>query len=448
VATASSAAESVVPERPQLAATVALHGELKESGFEQAQWLAEREGRFIQLTELLYRVLELCDGEHTLDEIAEEAGAATGRNLSAENVAYLLTTRLIPTRLVEGIPGAVLPSAPGAPQPTRAPARSPLSVNLRFAPFSPRLVNGAAEIFKYLFTPLILVLLVLAGLAGQFWLYRIHHFDLQSNVTQAFAHPNLLVGALGLTLLATIFHELGHASALRYGGGQARRMGMGFYLGMPVFYTDVSENYRLGRWARVRTDLGGFYFNLVADLILFGLYFVTHQEVLLFAVAATNVEILFNLVPLGRFDGYWALADLTGIPDFFSLMGPFLRSLVPLPFLRGQKLPRLKTWVRAVYALYTLIAVPALALIFAKLLLIIPSMLPEVGASLGSVGQAIQQAHDAGDGSALFSALANMAVLLILLIPLLYMALSLARMLLALLIQLPKRLLARRPGVA
>ena len=35
--------------------------------------------------------------------------------------------------------------------------------------------------------------------------------------------------------------------------------------------------------------------------------------------------------PFVRFDGYWALADLTSIPDFFSQTGAFLKSVLPLP---------------------------------------------------------------------------------------------------------------------
>ncbi|MBI3971731.1 MAG: hypothetical protein HY332_10625 [Chloroflexi bacterium] len=39
---------------------------------------------------------------------------------------------------------------------------------------------------------------------------------------------------------------------------------------------------------------------------------------------------LQECLPFGRFDGYWALADLTRVPDFFSLIGPYVRSVVPL----------------------------------------------------------------------------------------------------------------------
>ena len=40
-------------------------------------------------------------------------------------------------------------------------------------------------------------------------------------------------------------------------------MGAGLYLVWPAFYTDVTDSYRLGRAGRLRTDLGGLYFNAI-----------------------------------------------------------------------------------------------------------------------------------------------------------------------------------------
>ena len=114
-------------------------------------------------------------------------------------------------------------------------------------------------------------------------------------------------------------------------------MGAGLYLIYPAFYTDVTDNYRLGRWGRVRTDLGGFYFNLIFALGLIGIHFLTGAEWLLLVVVLIDVEILHQCLPLVRLDGYWALADLTGIPDFFSQIGPFLRTVLPLPFWKGPR---------------------------------------------------------------------------------------------------------------
>ena len=80
---------------------------------------------------------------------------------------------------------------------------------------------------------------------------------------------------LGLTLLSTLFHECGHAAACRYGGARPGVIGMGFYVMWPAFFTNVTDTYRLGRAGRVRTDLGGVYFNAIFVLALTAAYRTT-----------------------------------------------------------------------------------------------------------------------------------------------------------------------------
>jgi hypothetical protein len=81
------------------------------------------------------------------------------------------------------------------------------------------------------------------------------------------------------------------------------------------------------------------------------------------------VDILSENMPFVRFDGYWALADLTGLPDFFSLIGPFLRSVLPLAKKAGDKLPNLKPWVRVAFGGY--IIVTACVLVVSMVLMIV-----------------------------------------------------------------------------
>src|SRR5205085_2740755 len=109
----------------------------------------------------------------------------------------------------------------------------------------------------------------------------------------------------------------------------------------PVFYTDITDAYRLGRGAKLRTSLGGFYFNLIFALGVLGLYALTGAEFLLIVLALIDVELVYQMLPFVRMDGYWILADLTGIPDFFTQMGAFLRGLVGR---RRDAMPDLKPW--------------------------------------------------------------------------------------------------------
>jgi hypothetical protein len=59
-----------VPERPSLAPGVELVGQIEGSSFQNSQWLIQRDGRFLRVSELLYRVAEHANGQLTLDEIA------------------------------------------------------------------------------------------------------------------------------------------------------------------------------------------------------------------------------------------------------------------------------------------------------------------------------------------------------------------------------------------
>ncbi|MDQ2787922.1 MAG: hypothetical protein M3Y58_23305, partial [Chloroflexota bacterium] len=59
--TANAAAD--VPERPALAPNIVMSGEMEESGFAEPQWMVQRNGQFIHLTELLYHVAEQIDGQ-------------------------------------------------------------------------------------------------------------------------------------------------------------------------------------------------------------------------------------------------------------------------------------------------------------------------------------------------------------------------------------------------
>src|SRR5438094_1034052 len=200
-------------ERPVPAADVELCGPLKDSGFEDAQWLVRRGGAYLQMTELLYRLLEKADGRRTLPAIAAGMSEATGLTISADGVQYLLATRLVPAGLVTAADAAT----PDAVRSERAgPARSPLGVNLRLRLVSPRLINPLTVALQYLYLPPILVMILLAAVVSHWWLYRIHGLD--GGLYATLHTPGLALVLLAAVVVSAAFHELGHAAALRYGG--------------------------------------------------------------------------------------------------------------------------------------------------------------------------------------------------------------------------------------
>ena len=354
---ASPAADQVpVPDRPRLAEGIALKGEMSESAFQDPPWLIERNGRYVLVPRLLYAVAEHADGERDHEAMARAVSAAISRTVTADNIRQLVGN-LVRMGIVLRPDGtsAVTESERGGDR-----ARSPLAINMRMAMLSPRFIDPVTRVLQFFYWPPVLVAcLAIAGLI-QAWLYFVN------GVGEGFRHavytPGLMLAVLGLVIVATAFHEFGHAAALRYGGGRVRGMGAGLYIVYPAFYTDVTDNYRLPRWSRVRTDLGGFYFNLLFAIGLMVAYVATGWEFLLLVIVILNLEIIYQLLPFVRLDGYWALADITGIPDFFSQIGPFLRSHLPswVPLRKGRKMPPLKTWGRLFFAVYVLVTIPLL----------------------------------------------------------------------------------------
>ena len=407
-----------VPERPRLAPGVELLGQMQDTGFVDRQWLIQREGAFLQVTELLYRVAEQIDGERTLEEIAAELTASTDWAVTADNVRQVLLAKLIPMGLVLTAGDTVAPRADD-----REP--SPLQINLRRVMLGPRVIDPVTRVLRYLYAPAVLVPLLLVVATAYGWLYLVR--GVGDAFRAALYTPGGLLVVLGVAIASGIVHEFGHAAALRYGGGKVRGMGIGLYIVYPTFYTDTTDAYRLGRWARLRTDLGGIYFHLLFGLALIALYFVTGQELLLAIVLVISGDILYQLIPYLRLDGYWALTDLTGIPDFFSQTGPFLRSVLPLPGASGGKLPTLKRAAKIAFAAYIALTIPVLAILTAFMLWGFPRFMTTAWGAVRHQASVFTQAWSAGDAFLVAAVIAQILLLALSMLAAAYFLYSLAQ---------------------
>ena len=203
--------------------------------------------------------------------------------------------------------------------------------------------------------------MVLAGFAAfEVWLFAIH--GAIGPLLLVLRNPVVFLAVAGLTLVSLLFHEFGHASACRYGGARPGVIGFGLYLIFPSLYTDVTDVYRLSRAARLRVDLGGVYFNAIFILVLGGAYAATGNPLFLAAVFLDNFQILQQLFPLVRMDGYFILGDLAGVPDLLGLLGAIMASLLPGARGRraGARVQGLRRGPRIMVTAWVLVAVPLL----------------------------------------------------------------------------------------
>ena len=127
--------------------------------------------------------------------------------------------------------------------------------------------------------------------------------------------PAWLLALLVSIVVATAFHEIGHASACRYGGARPGEMGVG---ALPGLARLLLRRHR-GLPARPpRPPAHRPRRRLLQRAVRAGCgaaYFATGAEALLFAAFVQHLIVLQQLLPLLRFDGYYVLSDLTGVPD-------------------------------------------------------------------------------------------------------------------------------------
>jgi putative peptide zinc metalloprotease protein len=360
---------------PRLADGVELLGEYKGSGYRQPPSLVRRaDGQVIQMSRLLYLVTCRIDGFRDPAAIAELVSGDLGRSLTAGQVRHLITAKLVPLGIV---------AAEGAP--AAAPRANPLlALRARGTLLPERAVNAAGTLLRPLFRPPVVAAVIVSVLAVDFWLYAVH--GLGGGLRQVLRDPADLLIVLGLTLVSGAFHECGHAAGCRYGGARPGVIGVGIYLVWPAFFTNTTDAYRLSRAGRLRTDLGGLYFNAVFMLALAGIYGATSAEILLVVIAVTHLEMLQQLLPFVRFDGYFILSDLTGVPDLFARVAPILRSVIS----RDRRDPRvtgLRRGTRIVVTGWVLCVIPWLIFMLGSLVL----RLPQTDRALWR--SASQQAH-------------------------------------------------------
>jgi putative peptide zinc metalloprotease protein len=361
---------------PRLATGVELLGPVRGSGFADPPSLIRRtDGQVIQLSPMMYLVASLLNDSSDVSDIAVLASAELGRTLTAEQVTYLITARLAPLGIVAS-----------RDVPVALPTASPLlALRARVTLLPSAAASVAGTLLRPMFRwPVMAAVLASVGVLD-YWILSVN--GLGAAFRQLLSNPAdlLVVGALALA--SSLFHECGHAAACRYGGARPGRIGVGIYLVWPAFFTNVTDSYRLSRAGRLRTDLGGLYFNLIFILMLAGAYATTPARILLLVIALTHLEMLEQLLPFVRFDGYFILSDLVGVPDLFARVAPVLRSTLSPGRRPDAAADGLRRKARIVITSWVLTVVPLLGLTLVYLLL----HLPEVNRALWhSTAQAAQ----------------------------------------------------------
>ena len=169
--------------------------------------------------------------------------------------------------------------------------------------------------------PVAMVFAVLMSMG--LWSALSHADELVNRTAGIFATDNLLwLYACMATM--KVLHEFGHAFVVKRFGGDVHAMGVMFLVLVPLPYVDATGSWMFrSRAARALTGAAGIIVELVLASIAAMVWANTGAG--LVNSLAFNVMVLgsvsslvFNGNPLLRFDAYYVMADLLGIPNMYQ----------------------------------------------------------------------------------------------------------------------------------
>jgi len=194
-------------------------------------------------------------------------------------------------------------------------------IALRFSLLDPdrilsRLQPFVGWIFTKLFAVLCVAFLIMAGINAVSHWGSLSHYASHNLLST----NNLLILWLVYPVMKLI-HELGHAAAVKTWGGEVHEMGVMFLYFTPVPYVDASASAAFrSTYKRVVVSAAG----IISELLLaaVALFVWLNVEPGIVQEIAFNVmliggvsTLLFNGNPLMRYDAYYMLSDVIGIPN-------------------------------------------------------------------------------------------------------------------------------------
>jgi putative peptide zinc metalloprotease protein len=300
-------------------------------GTGSSSWILQdrASSRYFRVGAVEASILRELDGRRTLAEVRAATLAAIPAISLSPDAVVAFASRAAGLGWLAG----------HSPKPRRPRAANPLRLQLPFG--SPeRLLRALDPVVRQLYRPPVLAAL-LAGLsAAAMAAGAAMGWSLGRVVPSGV--PGWLLTWVAFALVSAV-HEFGHTLTLRFFGGRSGPMGFMLLYGIPCFYCDVSDAWRLPRRERLLVGIAGLGWQFAAGALAFAFLSLLPPNGLPGQLARAAVGLcgltgLLNLNPLIRLDGYWLLCDALDLPNLRRRSFTYLRGRLAAALLPGAAL--------------------------------------------------------------------------------------------------------------
>ena len=200
-------------------------------------------------------------------------------------------------------------------------------------------INTLSKLFAFLFDKRYCTLFLSIALGLNLYFIINHSFINIPNHIDFFS----LISIVTFFIISSFFHEVGHISACKYYNINPNGIGIGLYLNFPVLYSNISQIWTLNRNRRLVVNISGIYFQLILLIPVLIFYFITNSNICHYCIIIINLNILITLNPFFKFDGYWIMTDILGIPNLKQRTNEYMKYIIISIFKKPAQKPFILT---------------------------------------------------------------------------------------------------------
>ena len=321
---------------------------------EEVTWVVKNPEKdaYYTFSDAEWGIIQLFDGTRTTAEVAEEynrifPNANVDTLFALEYEEMLRNTELLERTVAERSLTLLSRFRTERKRAAEEKAEGFNPFFMKFQVFDPdRFLNRTVRYVRWLWTPPVVVIWALA-VAWTVGVFVLHWAPIWAGTYElyAFLHKPLIDVIQFFFILCIIggIHEFGHAYATKIYGGDVHDIGLALLYFTPAFYCDTTDAILFqNKWHRLWTTTAGIYVEGFICAAATAVWVASYPDTLLNELAYKTMlftgvsTIFFNINPLIKIDGYYALTSLLEMPElreesFHYLGAQFQSRLLRLP---------------------------------------------------------------------------------------------------------------------